>query len=114
MIRGKFDKKTSPNTVIFSALNTLFGEINGGNTDLQAELKLRIAESVVCGLGVLMQAIPNLRTLMEEEECDDTDVEFDVLETAHQRWKFLLCKLINALPNQSRPLCIYWDGKKYL
>jgi len=47
MIKGKFDKAVSPNTVIFSAFDSFFADINNnGDASLQAELKLRINESV--------------------------------------------------------------------
>jgi len=47
MIKGKFDKAVSPNTVIFSAFDAFFADINNnGDASLQAELKLRINESV--------------------------------------------------------------------
>mmetsp|Transcript_1921 Transcript_1921/g.4149 ORF Transcript_1921/g.4149 Transcript_1921/m.4149 type:complete len:1254 (-) Transcript_1921:1038-4799(-) len=109
MIRGKFDKTKSPNTVIFSAFDTFFGEINDG--DAAAQLKLRITETVGCGVGLLMSAIPNLRALMEEDECnaeDEYDIEDEPIIT-HQRWIFLICKLINAISDQSHPIAFYLD-----
>lgn len=49
MIRGKFDKVTSPNTVIFLALDNFFGKINtSGNVALQSELMSRISDSIGC------------------------------------------------------------------
>ena len=52
MIQGKFDKATSSNTVIFSAIDSFFGEIiNNGDTELQAKLKLCITESIGYGIG---------------------------------------------------------------
>lgn len=52
MIRGKFDKKTSPNTVVFSALDAFFGEINDGDdAAAAAQLKLRITETLGFGVG---------------------------------------------------------------
>lgn len=51
MIRCKFDKTRSPITVIFSALDIFFGEINRAAADLQAELKQSIPECAGCGLG---------------------------------------------------------------
>ena len=50
MIQGKFSKKISPNTVIFSAIDAFFNEINRGDANLQAELKRRISTSVGCGV----------------------------------------------------------------
>ena len=51
MIRGKFDKMTSPNTVVFSALDAFFGEINDGDGDAAARLKLGITETLGFGVG---------------------------------------------------------------
>jgi hypothetical protein len=51
MIRCKFDKKTSPNTVVFSALDAFFSEINDGAVDAAAQLKIGITETLGFGVG---------------------------------------------------------------
>ncbi|KAL7539299.1 hypothetical protein ACHAXR_009167 [Thalassiosira sp. AJA248-18] len=109
MIRGKFDKVTPPNTVIFSALDSFFGKITSLDGALQAELKLRITESIGCGGGVLMSAIPNLRTLMEEEVKNAEEHTIEQATVSHQRWKYLIIKLINAISDKSRPLAFFMD-----
>lgn len=62
-----------------------------------------------------MRAIPNLQILMEEDECnaeDEHDIDESVSESiGHQRWKYLLCKLINAISDRSHPIAFYLDGK---
>lgn len=52
----------------------------------------------------------------EEDQGDETDAEFDEFDieettVSHQRWKFLLCKLIHAISNQSHPIALHLDGK---
>ena len=62
--------------------------------------------------SILMGVIPNLQTLMEGDEFNEED-EYDIEETtvSHQRWKYLLCRLINAISDQHHPLALHLDGK---
>lgn len=50
---------------------------------------------------------------MGEERGDETDVEFDIEETtsSHQRWKFVLCRLINVISSKAHPIALYLDGE---
>ena len=62
-----------------------------------------------------MRAIPNLKVLMKEDKCnaeDECGIDESVSESiGHQRWKYLLCKLINAISDRSHPIAFYLDGK---
>ena len=60
-----------------------------------------------------MGVIPNLRTLMMEEEDEEESnaraFNIDETNVSHQRWKYLLVKLINAISDKSRPIAYLFD-----
>ena len=62
-----------------------------------------------------MSVLPNLQTLMEDDVFrEEEDYNIEETTVSHQRWKYLLCRLINAISNQQHPLALYLDGKDTL
>jgi len=57
-----------------------------------------------------MSVIPNLRALMEDDDCNEED-EFNIAETvvSHQRWKYLVVKLMKSISDKSRPVAFFMD-----
>lgn len=108
LIRGKFDVRTRPDSVIFSALDDFFaGLIEERKENVQDIIKsIRLA--VGPGCRVLMNSIPNLHRFMEGHLTDNSDGSIGNSASEH-RWKYLLCKLIAAVSSRKHPLAIFLD-----
>jgi histidine kinase len=109
-IQGKFEmSETRPDTVLFTALNSFFGQIleedARGNTDMS--MRWRVHDAIGgSGNNILLKLIPNLRIWMDTEE--DTDDNVKGMGSSH-RLQFLFCQLIGAIACREHPLVLFLD-----
>jgi len=108
LIRGKFDRRTRPDSIIFSALNAFFAGLIDERRENVQDLIHRIRHAVGPGCRVLMNSIPNLHTFMEGHLEDNSDGAVGNSASEH-RWKYLLCKLVAAVSSRNHPLAIFLD-----
>ena len=110
-IQGKFEmSETHPDTVLFTALNSFFGQIlekdAQGNTDMS--MRWRIHDAIGSGNNILLKLIPNLQKWMDTE--GDTDEVANVKEMgSSHRLQFLFCQLIGAIASREHPLVLFLD-----
>lgn len=108
LIRGKFDVRTRPDSVIFSALDDFFAGLIEERKENVQDIINSILHAVGPGCRVLMNSIPNLQRFMEGHLTDNSDGSIGNSASEH-RWKYLLCKLITAVSSRKRPLAIFLD-----
>lgn len=107
LIRGKFDVRARPNSIIFLALDDFFARlIDEGRENVQ-DLIQRIRNTVGPGCRVLMNSIPNLGRFMEGHLGDNSDGA--VGSASEHRLKYLLCKLVAAVSSKNEPMAIFFD-----
>ena len=125
-IEGKFLKSARPDTVLSSALNNFFGKImeNGSSSGKQMSLRWRIHDAIGSGNSVLMEAIPNLRRLMAEDNGTSSAALVSrvgastrsgrsaMLSSSH-RLPFLFCKLIGAIACKAHPCVLFLDDLQW-
>lgn len=107
LVRGKFDVRARPNSVIFLALDDFFARLIDERRENVQHLIQRIRNDVGSGCRVLMNSIPNLRRFMEGHLGDNTDGA--VGSASEHRWKYLLCKLVAAVSSKNEPMAIFFD-----
>ena len=120
-IEGKFPKGTGsrPDTVLSNALNKFFGSINSSHPgNMHMSMRWRIHDAIGSGNHVLMEAIPNLRKLMAQEN-DTLSARSrpvspgghgsSVMTTSSHRLPFLFCKLISAIACKAHPCVLFLD-----
>jgi len=110
-IQGKFEmSETHPDTVLFTALNSFFGQIlekdAQGNTDMS--MRWRIHDAIGSGNNILLKLIPNLQKWMDTEGDTDEDAKVKEMGSSH-RLQFLFCQLIGAIASREHPLVLFLD-----
>ena len=112
-IEGKFDNSARPDKVLASALDSFFADINVSNaTEKNAHMSMRWRISDVVGSGVscLYDSIPSLRQFMgDDTEADSAESGKIAGNSLDQRLKYMLCKLISAIPCRSQTLVLVLD-----
>lgn len=108
LIRGKFDVRTRPDSIIFNALDDFFAGLLDERREHVLDLIHRIRHAVGPGCRVLMNSIPNLHRFMEGQLEDNSDGVVGNFASGH-RWKHLLCKLVAAASSRNHPLAIFLD-----
>jgi predicted ATPase len=108
LIRGKFDRRARPDSIIFLALDDFFARLIDERRKNVQDLIQRIRHAVGPGCRVLMNSIPNLHRFMEGHLDDNSDGAVGSSASEH-RWKYLLCKLVAAVSSKNEPLAIFFD-----
>ena len=108
LIRGKFDARARPDSIIFLALDDFFARLIVEKRKNVQDLIQRIRSAVGSGCRALMNAIPNLHRFMEGHLEDYPDGAIGS-STSEHRWKYLLCKLVSAVSSRTEPLVIFFD-----
>lgn len=116
-IEAEFNKSSRPDTVLTSALNVFFGEIrNKVKEHSFVSMRWRIKDAIgTSGYDVLMEAIPNLYSLLRDGDASSTD---DLSQESSKprsstRLKFMLCKLIGAISTREHPLVLVLDDLQW-
>jgi len=112
LIRGKFDRRARPDSIIFLALDDFFARLIDERRKNVQDLIQRIRHAVGPGCRVLMNSIPNLHRFMEGHLDDNSDGAVGSSASEH-RWKYLLCKLVAAVSSKNEPLAIFFDDLQW-
>jgi predicted ATPase len=108
LIRGKFEARARPDSVIFLALDDFFARLIDERRENIQDLVQRIRQAVGPGCRILMNSIPNLQRFMDGHLGDNSDGAVANSASEH-RWKYLLCKLVAAVSSRDEPLAIFFD-----
>lgn len=108
LIRGKFEVRARPDSVIFLALDDFFAKLIDERRENVQDLVQRIRQAVGPGCRILMNSIPNLQRFMDGHLGDNSDGAVGNSASEH-RWKYLLCKLVAAVSSRDEPLAIFFD-----
>lgn len=122
-IEGKFLKSDRPDTVLSNALNNFFGSMVGSSTgNMHMSLRWRIHDAIGSGNSLLLEAIPNLRKLLAQENDTPSNAvsrqgasrsgRSALLGSSH-RLPFLFCKLIGAIACKAHPLILFLDDLQW-
>ncbi len=113
-IAGKFDKDAHPDAVLASALNSFFGQIMLATGAEHVAMRWRIHDALgSSGITALIATIPNLCLMMGESSNDDDQGSVSKNAGVSHRLKFLLCKVVAAIPTKSHPLVLYLDDLQW-
>jgi len=124
-IEGKFLKSTHPDIVLCNSLDNFFGSIIEKRSrweNMYISLRWRIHDAIGSGNTALMDAIPNLRKLMDGKSSkeslsasqDDTSIGGrSSIEGSNYRLPFLLCKLIGAIACKAHPCVLFLDDLQW-